>query len=135
MTTVQAFAAMKDFVAEMAETAPNLAEYGSELTIFGRLEKQIASAIDEHGRLKDNASPKLGGLRNAIQIAKNRVKEKLDSILHDPNNQKYFMDNIVTMRGDRYVIPIKQEYKMNFPASCTTKAAQVRRYLSSRWQW
>lgn len=43
------------------------------------------------------------------------MKEKLDSILHDPNNQKYFMDNIVTMRGDRYVIPVKQEYKMNFP--------------------
>ena len=71
--------------------------------------------FDEHGEIKDNASPKLGGLRTAIQIAKNRVKEKLDSILHDPNNQKYFMDNIVTMRGDRYVIPVKQEYKMNFP--------------------
>ena len=114
-TTVQAFASMKDFTAENAETAPNLAEYGAELTQFGRLEKQIGSAIDEHGEIKDNASPKLGGLRTAIQIAKNRVKEKLDSILHDPNNQKYFMDNIVTMRGDRYVIPVKQEYKMNFP--------------------
>ena len=114
-TTVQAFASMKDFTAENAETAPNLAEYGAELTQFSRLEKQIGSAIDEHGEIKDNASPKLGGLRTAIQIAKNRVKEKLDSILHDPNNQKYFMDNIVTMRGDRYVIPVKQEYKMNFP--------------------
>ena len=114
-TTVQAFASMKDFTAENAETAPNLAEYGAELTQFSRLEKQIGSAIDEYGEIKDNASPKLGGLRTAIQIAKNRVKEKLDSILHDPNNQKYFMDNIVTMRGDRYVIPVKQEYKMNFP--------------------
>ena len=115
LTTVQAFESMKDFVTENAELAPNLAAYGERLTVFSRLEKQIASAIDEHGELKDSASPKLNGLRTAIQIAKNRVKEKLDSILHDPNNQKYFMDNIVTMRGDRYVIPVKQEYKMNFP--------------------
>lgn len=69
-TTVQAFASMKDFTAENAETAPNLAEYGAELTQFSRLEKQIGSAIDEHGEIKDNASPKLGGLRTAIQIAK-----------------------------------------------------------------
>lgn len=50
-----------------------------------------------------------------MQVAKNRVREKLDSILHDPNNQKYFQDALVTMRGDRYVIPIKQEYRYNFP--------------------
>ena len=114
-TTAAAIKAMKAFLAESTELAPVLAEYGERLQIFSRLEKQIDSAIDEHGEIRDSASPKLHGLRSAIQIAKNRVKEKLDNILHDPNNQKYFMDNLVTMRGDRYVIPIKQEYKMNFP--------------------
>lgn len=115
MTTAQAIRAMKDFLEEYAETAPVLKEYGDSLQIFTRLEKQIDSAIDEHGEIKDSASPKLNGLRTGIQIAKNRVKEKLDSLLHDPNNQKYFQENLVTMRGDRYVIPVKQEYKMNFP--------------------
>ncbi len=115
MTTAAALRAMKEFLAENAELLPTLAEYGAAMQQFSRLEKQIAGAIDEHAEIKDSASPRLGGLRTAIQIAKNRVKEKLDSILHDPNNQKYFQDNLVTMRGDRYVIPIKQEYKMNFP--------------------
>ena len=115
LTTLQALRAMKDFVADNNEMAPALAEYANYMQQFGRLEKQIESAIDDHGEIKDSASPKLNGLRTAIQIAKNRVKDKLDSILHDPNNQKYFQDNLVTMRGDRYVIPIKQEYKMNFP--------------------
>lgn len=41
-TTVQAFASMKDFTAENAETAPNLAEYGAELTQFSRLESRLA---------------------------------------------------------------------------------------------
>ncbi len=115
MTTAAAIRSMKQFLAENEENAPALQDYGRDMQIFSRLEKQIEQAIDDHGEIKDNASPKLNGLRNAIVIAKNRVKEKLDSILHDPNNQKYFMDNLVTMRGDRYVIPIKQEYKMNFP--------------------
>ena len=114
-TTCQAFREMKQFLAVHGEFIPALTEYGERLQAFPRLEKQIEGAIDEHGEIKDNASPKLQGLRNAIIIAKNRVKDKLDSLLHDPNNQKYFQDNLVTMRGDRYVIPIKQEYKMNFP--------------------
>lgn len=80
-----------------------------------RLEKQLENAISEKGEIKDSASTKLGGLRTGIQIAKNRVREQLEKVLHDPNNQKYFQDALVTMRGDRYVIPIKQEYKLNFP--------------------
>ena len=114
-TTAEALRSMKEFLADNSEMAPALANYASQMQQFSRLEKQISSAIDEHAEIKDNASPKLNGLRTAIQISKNRVKDKLDSILHDPNNQKYFQDNIVTMRGDRYVIPVKQEYKMNFP--------------------
>ncbi|MFQ9523002.1 MAG: endonuclease MutS2 [Phascolarctobacterium faecium] len=77
--------------------------------------KQLENAISEKGEIKDSASTKLGGLRTGIQIAKNRVREQLEKVLHDPNNQKYFQDALVTMRGDRYVIPIKQEYKLNFP--------------------
>ena len=114
-TTAAAIRTMKLFLAENAELSPVLNELGGRLQQFARLEKQIENAIDEHGEIKDSASPKLHGLRSAIQIAKNRVREKLDAILHDPNNQKYFQDNLVTMRGERYVIPIKQEYKMNFP--------------------
>ena len=114
-TTAAAIRQMKFFLQDEAEIAPVLSEYANGLNIFTKLEKQIANAIDDHGEIKDSASTKLGGLRTAIQIAKNRVKEKLDSLLHDPGNQKYFQENLVTMRGDRYVIPVKMEYKMNFP--------------------
>ena len=114
-TTAAAIRQMKFFLQDEAEIAPVLSEYANGLGIFTKLEKQITNAIDDHGEIKDSASTKLGGLRTAIQIAKNRVKEKLDSLLHDPSNQKYFQENLVTMRGDRYVIPVKMEYKMNFP--------------------
>ena len=114
-TTVAAIRQMKFFLQDEAEIAPVLSEYANGFGIFTKLEKQITNAIDDHGEIKDSASTKLGGLRTAIQIAKNRIKEKLDSLLHDPSNQKYFQENLVTMRGDRYVIPVKMEYKMNFP--------------------
>ena len=114
-TTAAAIRQMKFFLQDEAEIAPVLSEYANGLGIFTKLEKQISNAIDDHGEIKDSASTKLGGLRTAIQISKNRVKEKLDSLLHDPSNQKYFQENLVTMRGDRYVIPVKMEYKMNFP--------------------
>ncbi len=113
--TALALGGMKAFLAANEELAPALAARGQALQPFTRLVRQIEGAIDEHSQVKDGASPKLRGLRSAIAIAKNRIREKLDSILHDPGNQKYFQDNLVTMRGDRYVLPIKQEYRLNFP--------------------
>ena len=92
-STLAAIRQMKTFLQGENEMAPNLAEYASEMQSFMKLEKQLGSAISEKGEIKDSASTKLNGLRTAIVIAKNRVKEKLDSILHSPEYQKYFNDN------------------------------------------
>ena len=114
-TTLAGFSDMKIFLLKDSEMAPNLAQYGRELQEFAKIVRQLEKAISEKGEILDSASVKLGGLRTGVMTAKSRVRDKLESILHDPNNQKYFQDNLVTMRGDRYVIPIKQEYKLNFP--------------------
>ncbi len=114
-SSADAFGVLKMFLEKEHEMAPVLSEVSEGLTAFPRLVKQIDNAISEKGEVKDSASTKLGGLRTGIISAKNKVKSKLDSILHDQHNQKYFQESIVTMRGDRYVIPVKQEYKMNFP--------------------
>jgi DNA mismatch repair protein MutS2 len=113
--TAAAMRQLKNFLLEGAQQAPNLSAYAAQMQEFPRLEKQLNSAISDKGEIKDSASTKLAGLRTGILVAKRRVKEKLDSILHSPENQKYFQDQLVTMREDRYVIPIKQEYKFNFP--------------------
>ena len=114
-STLAAIGSMQEFLQAESVNVPRLAEYANNLQLFSKLEKQINVTVDEHGEIRDSASPKLSGLRNGIAIAKNRVKQQLDDILHNPMNQKYFQDNLVTMRGDRYVIPVKQEYKMNVP--------------------
>ncbi len=114
MTTAAAIRKMRIFLAD-EHKCPVLSAIALSLDIFPRLERQIENTIDEHGEIKDSASPKLNDLRSSIQIAKSRVREKLDDILHNTANQKYFQETLVTMRSDRYVIPVKQEYRMNFP--------------------
>ncbi len=113
--TIDGLQHLKKFLAEELEQQPALKEYAPELGDFSRLIKQLNSALDEKGNIKDSASVKLQGLRTGILAARNRVKDKLSQLLHDPNNQKYFQDALVTMREDRYVIPVKQEYRLNFP--------------------
>ena len=114
-SSMQAFGALKVFLLTESDEHPNLAEYGRSLAEFPKLVRQLEKSISEKGEILDTASVKLAGLRVGIASAKSKVRSQLEKILHDPNNQKYFQDALVTMRGDRYVIPIKQEYRANFP--------------------
>ncbi len=113
--SMQAFGALKVFLLTDSDEHPNLAEYGRSLAEFPKLVRQLEKTISDKGEILDTASVKLAGLRVGIASAKSRVRSQLEKLLHDPNNQKYFQDALVTMRGDRYVIPIKQEYRANFP--------------------
>lgn len=79
------------------------------------VEKRIAAVVDKHGQIRDDASPALAHIRQEMRRLQRHIKDKLDDILHQPQYQKYFQDFIVTIRQDRYVIPVKQEYRHNFP--------------------
>ena len=114
-TTAEACGLMKIFLQTNCVELPALAVYADRLAAFPQLVQQLSRSISEKGEIKDSASVKLAGLRTGIITAQNRVRERLDSILHDTNNHKYFQDALITMRDNRYVIPIKQEYKLNFP--------------------
>ncbi len=92
-----------------------LPEWGSRLGSFPRLEREIERCIGPEGEILDSASPKLHEIRNQIRIYQNRVRDKLDSIVRSSENAKYLQDLIVTVRNDRYVIPVKQEYRSLFP--------------------
>ena len=87
-STLSAINAMIAFLQLEKDNLPALYEYRDKLDLFLKLEKQIFAIVDEHGEIKDSASPKLSGLRVSIASAKKRVKQLLDNILHDNNNQK-----------------------------------------------
>ena len=85
----------------------------NELASFTALEKKIFSIVDEGGYVLDDASPKLKGLRDGIKQTEGRARQKLESIVRGPQ-AKFLTDALITMRNDRYVIPVKAENKSTF---------------------
>lgn len=74
------------------------------------LESEITDKILTEDTMADSASPKLQSIRKQIKTLNARIREKLNSYMRGSLGS-YMQDNIVTVRGDRYVVPIKAEYK------------------------
>jgi len=78
------------------------------------LESEIKRCIDENGDVLDSASPELRTIRQEIRQLESRIREKLDQMVRSSSYQKMLMESIITIRGDRFVIPVKQEYRHVF---------------------
>ena len=74
-------------------------------------EDKIYDIIISEEEIADDASPELKRIRREIQIKNNTIKNKINSIVSSSTMQKYLQENIVTMRNDRYVIPVRKEYR------------------------
>nr|WP_312579115.1 endonuclease MutS2 [Sedimentibacter sp.] len=75
------------------------------------IEDKIYSIIISEEEIADDASPELKRIRRAIQIKNSSIKNKINSIVNSPTTQKYLQESIVTMRNDRYVVPVRKEYR------------------------
>lgn len=106
---------MKSFFTDLPVAAPLLHLRASHIMVLRNMETTIEAIVTEQGSIRDDASSELQKIRREIKQSQSRVKEKLDGILRSGEYQKYFQDALVTMRGDRYVIPIKQEFRHHFP--------------------
>ncbi len=74
-----------------------------------QLENRLATAIVSEEEIADTASQALSDIRRKIRSAENSVREKLDKIIHSPQYQKYLQEPVVTIRSDRFVVPVKLE--------------------------
>lgn len=80
----------------------------SGVYVDGYLENEIRSKILSDDTMSDNASEKLAFLRKKVKSLNEQIREKLLSYIRNGNN-KYLQENIITVRGDRYVLPVKSE--------------------------
>ncbi|MEA5013282.1 MAG: endonuclease MutS2 [Candidatus Limiplasma sp.] len=97
------------------EDTPILTGLASRLTSLPSLEQEISNAILSEEEIADRASAELYQLRRQIRSANERMREKLNSMIRNATFSKYLQDNIITVRGDRYCIPVKQEYRSSVP--------------------
>ena len=79
------------------------------------LEDKIFTAIVSEDEMADHASPELADIRRKMRNAAGRVREQLDHMIRSAAYQKYLQDAIVTLRGGRYVVPVKSEFRNEVP--------------------
>lgn len=102
---------IKDAVATVKDESLTLIpEITSRLFVNQDFENEIASKIISEDEISDNASPKLYSIRKSISNINARIRSELNSYMRGGLN-KYLQDSVVTMRQDRYVIPVKSEYR------------------------
>ena len=77
------------------------------------LEKELFLKIIDENTIDDRASDALYSIRKSKKSLEQNIKDKLNHFIHSPTYSKYLMDPIVTLRDNRYVIPVKDEYRNN----------------------
>nr|WP_238457835.1 endonuclease MutS2 [Desulforamulus ferrireducens] len=113
--TLAASRQIKKFFSERTDRYPLMAEIAEALTNQGQLEKDILRAILPGGEIADDASPELQQIRRGISRSQNRIRERMEGIIRSSENLKYLQEPIITIRNDRYVVPVKQEYRNQIP--------------------
>lgn len=88
-----------------------LRAYSDRIFVNQPLEEKIDKSILSETEVSDDASLELKSIRNKMRRCNENVKSKLNSYITSSTYQKYLQDNLITVREDRYVIPLKSEYK------------------------
>lgn len=90
---------------------PLMGGLATGITALKEIEDLIERAIVNEDEISDNASPELRRIRRAVENAHVAIRKKLDQIIHSQDNQKFLQDSLVTIRQDRFVVPVKAEHK------------------------
>lgn len=106
---------MKSYLSEASEECAVLGELREKLLTAKALEDRINACIISETEIADDASPDLSAIRRKMKNLNGKIKETLNSMIHSAHYKKFLQDPIVTMRSDRYVIPVRAEYKSEVP--------------------
>jgi len=106
---------IKKFLLKTKEKYPLIRERTEKIQTFSELEKEIIQCIDEDGVVLDRASPELRKIRRDIIKKEQALKNKLETIIRSSRFATIIQEPLITVRQNRYVIPVNQEKKAKFP--------------------
>ncbi len=105
------------------QTLKAISDLFESIDSLTHLKDEIRKKILTEDEMADNASHELYRIRKEI-ISKNaRINDRLNRIITSPAYEKILQERIVTMRGDRYVVPVKQEYRNRIPGIVLDKSS------------
>jgi DNA mismatch repair protein MutS2 len=99
------------FFEKLALDLPHLKDISTSLVPPDGLIETISQVLNDKGDVKDSASQKLGEIRRDLKHANERVMDKLTHLINDPSTARMLQETIITKRSDRYVVPLRAEFK------------------------
>lgn len=121
-SSLEAYQEIRDRFMESQKT-PRLTALAAEIEPQPQLLARLEAMFDERGRMRDTASPKLNQLRRTQERLQERVKHSLEAMIQDRTTAKYLQETLVTQRNERYVVPVKAEYKYAVPGIVHDRSA------------
>lgn len=115
LDTIRGMTRIRRFLEERADRYPRFLALGAALPSLSELSAEIRRCITEQGEVADGASPALAKLRSQIRTLQNRLRDKLESLVTSSEVTRYLQEPLVTLRNDRYVIPVRREFKNLVP--------------------
>ena len=110
-----ALATARRLKAYIAEDKPsegtNLRALSDTIENLKQVENEINEKIISEDEMADGASPALFAIRRKLKTQAGKIRDMLNSVITSSRFQKFLQEPIITMRGDRYVVPVKAEYK------------------------
>ncbi|MFS0513267.1 endonuclease MutS2 [Nostoc sp. UIC 10607] len=100
-------------VIDNQEDLPILTDLVADLRTYPELEQEIHRCIDERAQVTDRASQKLGEIRTDLRRVRSQITQKLQNILQAKSGA--VQEQLITQRGDRFVIPVKAPQKDAIP--------------------
>lgn len=114
---LQTSMSVKNFFAEFKEQQKIelrvINESVQQLITIPTITKRLIQSIDPDGRVTDEASTKLHGIRQLISKTEAEIHQRMERFTQG-KNAKYLSDAIVTVRNDRYVVPVLARYRNKF---------------------
>ena len=90
-----------------------LSELFNNLYTNNNIVEKISKSIIDEETIADEASPELHSIRKKKIKITGQIREKLNTIIHSSQYAKKIQENVITIRNNRYVIPVKEEYKQD----------------------
>ncbi len=95
----------------LRQSYPELFKIVFDLPYPEEIKDELERCIGDDGEITDDASPLIGELRRRVRSEAERIRQKIESILHRSDMKKYLQDEFFTIRENRYVIPVKSSFK------------------------
>jgi DNA mismatch repair protein MutS2 len=122
-TVLAAVEGMRAFLRKHVKSFPALAELPDELVPLPTLHHTLARALDENGDVSDDASDELAEVRRTIRQLRAKLTRRLEDLLMQPTMAELLGDRYVTLRNNRFVVPIKTAMASQFDGVVQDRSA------------